>query len=73
MPAKAGIQYGVDSLESRSLDPGLRRGDESNFNKLLRLGVATERRNAVTLWGNKIRAIEKGGQLVPLKLVASDR
>ena len=32
-----------------------------------------ERRKALTLWGNKIRAIEKGGQLVPLKLVASER
>ena len=32
-----------------------------------------ERRKALTLWGNKVRAIEKGGQLVPLKLVASDR
>ena len=35
MPANAGIQYGVDSLDLRSLDPGFRRGDESNFNKLL--------------------------------------
>jgi protein involved in polysaccharide export with SLBB domain len=35
MPAKAGIQQGVDSLDSRSLDPGFRRGDESNFNRLL--------------------------------------
>jgi hypothetical protein len=34
MPAQAGIQYGVDSHEARSLDPGLRRGDEPNFNKL---------------------------------------
>jgi integrase len=30
-----------------------------------------ERRKALTLWSNKIRAIEKGAQLVPLKLVAS--
>ncbi len=30
----------------------------------------TERRKALTLWGNKIRAIEKGGELVPLKLVS---
>ncbi|MBE0619138.1 MAG: tyrosine-type recombinase/integrase [Burkholderiales bacterium] len=32
-----------------------------------------ERRKALTLWSNKIRAIEKGAQLVPLKLVASGR
>ena len=32
-----------------------------------------ERRKALTLWSNKIRAIEKGAQLVPLKLVASAR
>jgi len=30
----------------------------------------TERRRALMLWGNKIRAIESGRQLVPLKLVA---
>lgn len=30
-----------------------------------------ERRKALTLWSNKIRAIERGAQLVPLKLVAS--
>jgi len=35
MPAKAGIQQGVNSLEARSLDPGFRRGGESVFNKLL--------------------------------------
>ena len=35
MPAKAGIQLGVDSLEARSPDPGFRRGDESIFIKLL--------------------------------------
>jgi len=32
-----------------------------------------ERRKALTLWSDKIRAIEKGAQLVPLKLVASGR
>jgi len=32
-----------------------------------------ERRKALTLWSNNIRAIEKGAQLVPLKLVASGR
>ncbi|MGP1676775.1 MAG: tyrosine-type recombinase/integrase [Burkholderiales bacterium] len=32
-----------------------------------------ERRKALTLWSNKIQAIEKGAQLVPLKLVASGR
>ena len=32
-----------------------------------------ERRKALTLWSNKIRAIERGVQLVPLKLVASSR
>ena len=32
-----------------------------------------ERRKALTLWSNKIRAIENGAQLVPLKLVASGR
>ncbi len=30
-----------------------------------------ERHEALTLWNNKIRAIEKGGQLVPLKLVTA--
>ena len=35
MPAKAGIQYGIDSHEARFLDPGFLRGDESFFNKLL--------------------------------------
>jgi integrase len=30
-----------------------------------------ERRRALTLWSDKIRAIERGAQLVPLKLVAS--
>ena len=35
MPAKAGIQCGVNSLEARHLDPGFRRGDESIINKLL--------------------------------------
>ena len=30
-----------------------------------------ERRKALTLWSDKIRAIERGVQLVPLKLVAS--
>lgn len=35
IPAKAGIQYGVDLLEARYLDPGFRRGDESIFNTLL--------------------------------------
>jgi integrase len=30
-----------------------------------------ERRKALTLWSNKIRAIERGARLVPLKLVAS--
>jgi len=34
MPAKAGNQYGVDSLGARFLDPGFRRGDELIFNKL---------------------------------------
>ena len=28
MPTKVGIQQDVDSLESRFLDPGVRRGDE---------------------------------------------
>lgn len=32
-----------------------------------------ERRKAIALWSNKIQAIEKGAQLVPLKLVASGR
>jgi integrase len=32
-----------------------------------------ERRIALTLWSNKIRAIEKGVQAVPLKLVGSGR
>lgn len=32
-----------------------------------------ERYKALTLWSNKIRAIEKGAQLVPLKVVASGR
>ena len=32
-----------------------------------------ERRKALTLWSNKIQAIEKGAKLVPLKLVASNR
>lgn len=32
-----------------------------------------ERRKALTLWSDKIRAIEKGAQLVPLKLVMSGR
>ncbi|MGE5525325.1 MAG: tyrosine-type recombinase/integrase [Rhodospirillaceae bacterium] len=32
-----------------------------------------ERRKALTLWNKKITALEKGGNLVPLKLVASDR
>jgi hypothetical protein len=36
MPAKAGIQYGIDSLQARFLDPGFLRGDESFFNKLLK-------------------------------------
>jgi len=35
MPAKAGIQSGIDSLEAPFLDPGFRRGDEFIFNKLL--------------------------------------
>jgi hypothetical protein len=37
MPAKAGIQYGIDLHEARFLDPGFLRGDESFFNKLLRV------------------------------------
>ncbi len=44
MPTNVSIQQGVDSLESRFLDPGVRRGDESNFNKL----PAGERRSAGT-------------------------
>jgi hypothetical protein len=36
MPAKAGIQYGVNSLEACSLDPGFRRGDEPIFDKPLK-------------------------------------
>jgi hypothetical protein len=36
MPAKAGIQQSIDSLEARFLDPGFRRGDESIFNKRAR-------------------------------------
>jgi hypothetical protein len=31
MPAKAGIQYGVDSLDARFLDTGFRRCDEPFF------------------------------------------
>ncbi len=34
MPAKAGIQQGIDSSESRDLDPGLHRGDGSDFDDL---------------------------------------
>jgi hypothetical protein len=40
MPAKAGIQQGVNSIASCSLDPGFRRGDGSNFNKPLGVGPA---------------------------------
>jgi len=29
MPAKAGIQIGVESFDARFLGPGFRRGDES--------------------------------------------
>jgi len=32
MPAEAGIQENTYLSEPRSLDPGLRRGDESIFN-----------------------------------------
>jgi len=40
MPAKAGIQSNVNSFEARSLDPGVRRGDESIFNSLLEVIIA---------------------------------
>ena len=39
MPAKAGIQYGVDSLEARSLDAGFRRGDDSILIKALACAI----------------------------------
>src|SRR3990172_3720495 len=36
MPAKAGIQLDIDSLEGLSLDPGFRRGDESIFQRAVK-------------------------------------
>ena len=52
MPAKAGIQSSVDFLETRSLDPGFRRGDESNFNKLLGLSDANNLAPSPRIAGN---------------------
>jgi len=35
IPAQAGIQHITDFIDPNILDPGLRRGDETFFNKLL--------------------------------------
>jgi len=47
MPVKTGIQSGVDSIDSCSLDTGLRRRDESIFSRLLiRIPAPAPLRNA---------------------------
>jgi hypothetical protein len=37
IPAQAGIQHGIDFVDSNFLGPGFRRGDKAFFNRLLGL------------------------------------